>query len=237
MLKSFSSASRLNEDFDLHTFLDWLSARWQTALAVALAVVLLSVGTYAFFSSRAQESWKAYREAPLDLSKMADPLQTEGAFKQLLTLLNQYPNLRPFYEGPAAQELLNQKKLPEALPLTQRTLERVKPLLPSFYLAFSENSIQIEQGRYEESLTQAYYLKKAMDDLQVKTAPTLYAFNLIRIALLEKQLGHLEKMGAAWKEVEQIRQGTHPYKLSPHMINWVLNHFDSEAAELKQFLN
>jgi hypothetical protein len=232
-----STASPLNESFDFQSSLDWVFAHWQTLLSVFLLILSLLGISYYFVFRQTAENWKAYTQAPLDLANMSDPVKEAEAFKQLSTLLNEYPALRPFYEGPAAQELLNQKRLSEAEPLIQRTFERTRSLFPLSYLSYAENSVLIDQGRFKEALSSAYSLKTRLDTSKEEASPVLYMFNLLRIALLEKQMQNKEKLEAAWKEMEQIRQGAGRVKLSPQMLNWILNHFDNESADLKQYLN
>ena len=65
----------------------------------------------------------------------------------------------------------------------------------------------------------------------------IFAFNLIRIALLEKQLQHKDLELKAWNELKDMANSPHPVKISPQDLQRVMTHFDNEGARLSSYIN
>lgn len=87
-------------------------------------------------------------------------------------------------------------------------LKRVEDFSP-YYVRFSEESLLIGEGKMKEALERAKKLKADMDKDEVfwsqgskivRHGSLLYAYNLLRIAMLEKAAGSIEGELAAWKE-------------------------------------
>ena len=81
-------------------------------------------------------------------------------------------------------------------------------MLP-YYSDFSHNSLLITQGKLPEGLLAAKTLKKLMDedlafwesrDKMIQSGHLLYAYNLLRIAALEREVGSREGELRAWDE-------------------------------------
>ena len=77
-------------------------------------------------------------------------------------------------------------------------------------MQFSQNTLSISHGQLTEALQRAYELKKDMvedevfwkdQDAMTRTGAALYAYNLLRIASLERELGSKEGELAAWEEL------------------------------------
>ncbi len=87
-------------------------------------------------------------------------------------------------------------------------LRRVGDFSP-YYIRFSKESLLIGEGKLKEALEGAKKLKADMDKDEVfwsegsqiiRHGSLLYAYNLLRIAMLEKTAGSLDGELAAWKE-------------------------------------
>lgn len=214
------------------------NARW--ILYGVLFLLLLLVLIYRILSSQSARAEKDFIQAEQEITLLDQPDKKEEALKNLKNILYAHPELNPLYEGVMAQELLNQGDLTEAFPLANQALNRVKGRLSSEYEAFSHTTLAIADKQFSDALIQAYQLKEL---LLAKTLPkdsplnTLYAFNLLRIAFLEKELKHKELEKRAWDELNQMATGTHQkIKIAPIEIQRIMTHFDEQGAKLKDLL-
>ena len=88
---------------------------------------------------------------------------------------------------------------------TARVTLAKKALEASPYGLFSTATEQIEQGDLALALASAHQLKADMDLFPSKhTGALLYGINLVRIALLEKEVGTADGEKKAWEELEQF---------------------------------
>ena len=105
------------------------------------------------------------------------------------------------YQGGLAQTLLLMDRPKEAdrlaAPLFQRNQSEPVP----FHLAYGKTSLLIAQEEYQTALLEAETLKRQMDAASLPLG-TLYTLNLVRIAALQKQLGHLDLEKEAWDELK-----------------------------------
>src|SRR5580700_10398436 len=85
-------------------------------------------------------------------------------------------------------------------------------LTSPYYARFSQNTLTISQGKYAQALEEAKSLKTDLEkddafwegrDKFVRSGTILYAYNLLRIATLEKELGSKEGELKAWEELVQ----------------------------------
>lgn len=222
--------------------LQWIYQNGKTIGYVVLATLLILLLAYRYLATTSAQDEKDFAKAPQALALLNDPEKRDAALNELKLLLTKHPEIQPTYDGPIAQTLLNQGLTEEAEPFIQRTLARVAHETPADDLIFASTSLLISQGNLKEALTQAYDLKNKMltEAKENKTADfggTLYAFNLIRIALIEKELKHAAEEQKAWGELQELTKGNYPIKIAPFEIHRIMTHFDDEGAKLKDFVN
>jgi len=126
-------------------------------------------------------------------------------------ILRKYPSLKPKYEGLILQNLLiKENALGEYTDkFAGSLLERTKSELP-LYFEFSKISILIKKKDYLKALEASKELKfKMLNDLtfleneSLPAGAVLYAFNLLRMAILEGKLNNYKQELAAWVEFEE----------------------------------
>ena len=93
-------------------------------------------------------------------------------------------------------------------PAVQVNTEHAQHLRLPYHALFSQNTLRISQGELQQALSCAYQLKQMMSEdeavWQHKSAGrTLYAYNLLRIASLEREVGSPKGELAAWETVLQ----------------------------------
>ena len=162
------------------------------------------------------------------------------ALTDLRKLLEDSPNLQAKYDGLIAQQLLLEKKIDEATPYINQTLSRVKGEDSPYYIDFSKTSVTLAGGKKEEALKEAYLLRDKMlqvkpEDSSTQFGGVLYAFNLIRIALLEKDFQNKELEQKAWQELQQMSDSKSSFPISKQDFQRVMTHFDNEGAKLDFF--
>jgi hypothetical protein len=131
-------------------------------------------------------------------------------FKQVSDPLARHPELAAKFGAMIAQRLLTLGETKLAESYAQAALKRTHALLSPYHALFSENTLLISQGRLQEALEAAYQLKNRMaqddvlwtnDKYSTKGGRTLYAYNLLRIASLEREVGSQNGERAAWDDI------------------------------------
>ncbi len=134
-----------------------------------------------------------------------DSKETLATLDKLAEITNSYPELNSRYDGLIAQLLLAMQKEKEAAPYAERTLDRTKKDNTPYHTSFSETTLLIAKGLYAEALVNAKELQKKLkadagtDSLRSPYA-NLFAYNLLRIAMLEQQAGSPQGEKEAWDE-------------------------------------
>lgn len=183
-----------------------------------------------FISNFQQKAEKDFFQAEQSAAELNSPETLPQAVQSLQEIMDRHPELNAKYDGLIAQALLSDKKVDEALPFADRTLLRVGNETPAPFLDYSKTTLFIEQGNYNEALNQAYKLK------ETALNPTLYAFNAIRIALLERELNNKEEEKKAWSEVEKLMQGKHAIKAPAFEMQRIISHFNTQGIQLEEFM-
>lgn len=128
--------------------------------------------------------------------------------EKLEKIINHHPELHAKFGALVGEKLL-QLKEKGALDHVKKTFKRIDD--KSFYHQFAKNSITISQGNFVEALSSAKALKAAMESDRsfwqgkelVRSGSLLYAYNLLRIAVLEKKTGSLQGELKAWEDFER----------------------------------
>lgn len=206
-------------------------------LALFLGVVLL-YRMLAGQTSRAEHDYISLSESSAILNNpQASTDKREAALNDMIALLNRYPATQAKYDGMIAEQLLIENKSSEALPLINRTLNRVTDTASPFVIDYAKTSVLLAEGKEEEGVQAAYLLRQKMLDEKSPHGGVIYAFNLVRIALLEKQLNHRDLELKAWNELKDMANSSHPVKISSQNLQRVMTHLDNEGAQLSSYIN
>lgn len=183
-----------------------------------------------FISSSQQKAEKDFFQAEQSAIELNSAETQAQAVTSLKEIMDRHPELHAKYDGLIAQALLTDNKIDEAAPFADETLLRVEHETPSPFLEYSKTTLLIERGNYNEALQQAYQLKASALN------PTLYTFNAIRIALLERELGNKNEEKKAWDEIARLSQGTHPIKITQQELQRILSHYNTQGVQLEEFI-
>lgn len=231
--------------FNAQNFLDeegilgWITRHANTLFLGSLVAIALLFTVYQM-SSRASAHVKedylkaAQLVAQIDTTK--SPQQKEEAVSSLLAILQTHPQFNPIYQGDLTQTLFELGNTAQALPLGREALKRVSSDDISLYLNFASTTLLIEEKKYEQALTDALKLKE-----QVKENDLLNALNLVRVALLQQQLGDRDGELLAWKEWKKFAGGRgiapEVKTLDPKIYFVVQNYYGQGALTLADYID
>jgi hypothetical protein len=187
---------------------DWLSSHLNIVAMATIGVLasLFAAGKFlGWFRGDAQVDFVAAQIAYHKWNGSVD------ALARLDKLIGRHPELHAKYDGLIAQKLLNSSKSGLAHSYASSALKRTSGFSPH-YTAFAQGSLLIADGRLQEALTMAKELKANMDNDApfwekrshiVRHGSLLYAYNLLRIAILEKTAGSPQGELLAWEEFKK----------------------------------
>ena len=124
-----------------------------------------------------------------------DPL----LFEKLSGVLKKHPSLLRHYDASVAQTLIGLASYDKAVCYTENPLAYLKNEFPE-HASFSETTLLIERGLYQDALERAIRLKEQMG----KEESFLYFQNLLRIASLQKQLGNVPGEMMSWEDCKEF---------------------------------
>lgn len=235
------------EDLAEHPFILWLSKHQQTLIYTFLACVAVLIVAYRFFSNQAANTEAAYLQADIAFERFQDntlkatePSSREEAFAQLQSMMKQYPHLQSKYDGLIAETLIIDGNAAEAEIFAHRSFERTKEEDSPFYADFAKTTLLITRGSYEAANKESRELKTRMEaqtaDAQSSSTslsfgPTLFLLNLVRMGMLEQQLGNKKEELNVWEEVKSLMLNRNQY-FSP-----TVNLFNEGRASLERYID
>lgn len=125
--------------------------------------------------------------------------------------IRRHPELHAKYDAAIAQKLLSSSESGLASGYASATLKRIGGFSPH-YTQFSRTTLTITDGKLAEALAESKKLKAGMEeDLSfwdkrgrvIRYGSLLYAYNLLRIAMLEKTAGSPEGELSAWRDLKK----------------------------------
>ena len=130
---------------------------------------------------------------------------------KLEKILKRHPELHVKYDGIIAQKLLRSSENGLAQGYAHAAIKRMGAF-SSYYTDFSKGSLLISEGKLGDALAAAKQLKAGMENDNsfwerrshlVSHGAILYAYNLVRIAMLEKAAGSPLGELTAWRELKK----------------------------------
>jgi hypothetical protein len=176
-------------------------------IAVTLGFAVLVIG---YFSSGpgvedticAKKLFETWKKNPLD----------QDLREEMAKTLKKIDGLERAKESEIVQTLLLADQIESAEPLARQCIERLRKHSP-FHAAYSEASLCIERQQFQKGLELAVALKEQIDrdpesealkGKNLQGGATIYVSNLLRIALLQKQIGNIPGELSAWKELREV---------------------------------
>lgn len=232
----------LLEDWMNHPAVDWLAAHKNLLLWGFLAFVASIFFIYRWTSLSSQNNEKEYYRAETLFKEFqktdltADPAAVISFFDPLNAILQSHPELKPKYEGSLAQTFLIMNQLPQAELFSKDIFKRTQSDSLQLYENYSQNSLTIAQGNLDQALKEATLLKTALAQNQEASHSLLYLLNLIRLGLLNEQLGLKQEELKVWDEL-QNKAGSDSYHILTQGLAIGKASFDDYIDERKKILN
>lgn len=175
-------------------------------IAVFLGVSVLMIA-YLTSSPKAEQAIEAqflfdeWKKNPMDKELQAKMEKSLRAFS----------GLERAKEAKIVQTLLSAGEHEAIYPAAMRCIERLRKESP-FHASFAEATLLIEQKQFQKALELSVSLKEQMDKAKEKPwkekrligGSTVFAANLLRIAILQKQLGNEPGELSAWEELRSL---------------------------------
>lgn len=230
--------------FDAQNYLDeegilaWITKYGSTLLYIVVGLAAVLFAAYRFSSQESANFEVDYLNAAnryAQVQTISDPEKKLAVLEDLRAILARHPEFNANYQGNLAQLLLDQQDIAQALPLANETIRRVSEEDIALYLHYASTSLLIEQKKYSEALTAAFALKEHIQDNDL-----LNALNLVRIALLQQELGDRDGELSAWKEWQRYAgwKGTAPEikTLDPKVYFVVQNYYGQGGLSLANYI-
>lgn len=201
-------------------YFNWMIENRRSIPYVFLGILVLIMATYQFTSKQATKAETSYLLAENYLSVLQRNLQgephtadKEEALIKIKDITEEYPELQPRFDGLIAQLLLTQNNPEEAQKFAERNLSRISEDDLTSYSNFSKTTLLIAQEKYDAALQNALELKQTL--LEEKANDALFAYNLLRIGMLQQTLGLHEAENMTWREWKQFSDATSQISIDP----------------------
>ncbi len=229
------SVLRSEEDLDGNRVIEWISRYGEKLLYSILIIFSLLFLGYAWQSGTSTKMKGDYQAASNEFqafqnsAKLGQTKEMDEAYQRLALIMDKLPDLHAKYDGTLAQTFIDLNDIKRSMPLALSTLQRVsKDQLP-FYDEYARITLLIEEGQYANAIQRSNSLQERLiQNLQQseesKTTSTtseptfgslLFAFNLLRTAFLEQQVGDTTKELESWKEWKMYTSYTNRRPLPP----------------------
>ncbi len=246
-----------SDRLDENPFLEWMTSNGKTLLYIVIGLILLTIIVLRFILNSHTASETDFMQADKEYLLFANPVK-EGqdpttqakALNSLLAIIAQHPELHAKYDGLLAEILLTRGESSQATEYASLAIGRTTDENQPFYTNYAQTTLVIADGKYDQALNEAKALKDLMatqgqklqntpDKIQVSTL--LYSLNLLRIGMLQQQLGLKEEELATWNEwknlARQSREGSLPSYLDGQLF-MAFDHLLTEGnASFAQYID
>lgn len=210
------------------SYFQWLVDNGKSIPYVFIATIILIAIAFKFTTGKASRAESNYLLAEnyfimlnQSLHGQSDPEATITSLEKLKEITNTYPELHSRYDALIAQLLIAMNNPEEAKEYAERSIDRTAQDNLSTYNNFSKTTMLIADGAYNQALVESKSLKTSMlqsfttstfqDDENQNFTANLFAYNLLRIAMLEKEAGTPDGEKEAWKEWKKYAENSnHP---------------------------
>ncbi|MEC7839246.1 MAG: hypothetical protein VX777_04310 [Chlamydiota bacterium] len=219
-LKMFEEKPDLSDSILEHDAFKWVVKNGNNIFYALITFIALLFIVYRMSANEQVRAENDYFTATKDFNTFArsgdaDSSAQEQALINLEEVLKRRPELNAKYDALIAQELLVKDKPLTAMPFAERTLSRTSQENLSLYQEFANATLLIATEKYSEALELSNKLKAQIESTRKSESSklptentltatgsvgeTLYVYNLIRIPLLEKQLGNRVSELSSWE--------------------------------------
>lgn len=170
-------------------------------------------------------------------------------FETLKGLIRKHPELAAPYESLIIQKVIALGKEKSESSFVESFLKKNSHKPRTHYTHFAKTTLLIEKGEVEKALQEALSLKEEMlsDKIFWESQKTphfgsiLFAFNLLRVAMLSKNLERQEDELVAWRELQQYAKWDEEGEknlpnLDKKAFDALLQHFTDQNLSIKDYI-
>jgi hypothetical protein len=190
---------------------DWVAANQKVVVAALGTLVVL---VFCLFQLTGRFSAK-HKSDYFELNKafsawLSDESHSPKILRSLERPLREHPEVEAKFGTHIAQRMLALGDVKRADRYGSAALHRARNMTSSYYERFSRNTLAISKGQFEVALAEALRFKQELElddlfwegkDKFIRSGTVLYAYNLMRIAALQRQIGSKEGELKAWQEL------------------------------------
>lgn len=222
--------SSLLDYLDEGRLTEWLSIYGKNLLYGLGALVALLIAIFAFSSGQNSKAEHQYLQAANDFNFLSTAEETQNpalvaeTFSRLKIVMAKHPELHAAYDGSLAQIFLNKNEIQEATSYANATLTRVKSNNLTFYSDYATTTLLISGKDFKKALENAQSLQQKMKESLASNSSIpsfgdeLFALNLLRIGMLQQEIGDHKAELATWQEWKQYA-GLNAQKNSELKVN------------------
>ena len=187
------------------SLVQWISHYWRYLLWLLLATAILFLIFLRMNSSNAHDAEMDYLKADKEFKLFETGIETgnDSAFsvslEKMQQVMKRHPELHAKYDGLIAQNLINAGQVERALPYAEKAIKRTETENNVHYSTYSAVTLLIAQNQIESALAKSLALQDALKQDAQQVDPLLHAFNLLRVAGLQKQLGMKQEEAQTWQ--------------------------------------
>jgi hypothetical protein len=162
--------------------------RWrQILLGIAIAFLLL-LASFFFIKKEPKLSQTAVSEKQFH-KMLSDSLSPDILLEQSQRLFSQSPSLKTRFQATLAQNLMAKGEWNHSVNYAEAALVDTGKIQPQLFTEFSQISLDIGQKKYKQALDRSIQLKEQLATQEAPSYSILAAYNLLRIALLQQEVG------------------------------------------------
>ncbi len=223
-------------------------------LYIIVALIVLILVIFRMTASTKVNAETDYLNADVEYARLQSAVSEDdssafaAAVDKLEQIFSRRPELHAKYDGPIAQAFLEEGNAVQAQKFGEETLKRTRGDNLPLYADYAKTSLIMASAGYAQALDAATALKEnmlkdavyAQNAGQEKTfSDLLFAFNLLRIAMLQQQLGDTGGELRAWNELKQyagLKKDLNPSPyIDPRAVSTLLTQFKMGKVSLLSY--
>lgn len=227
--------------------IEWIKDHGSTLLYSIAGIIALLFLVFQIMGRSKGDAQSDYASANTAFVQW-DNAREDSDLQKLQVPISRHPELHAKFDAVIAQALLSQRLGEKAQGYAAATLKRIEGETP-YHSRFAQTTLLIEKGDFAQALSEAKQLKQDLEkdtafwksqDALVRPGSLLYAFDLLRIAMLEQKAGTRQGELAAWSEFEKNAGWTEvpadSKRFDPEAYQFLKQNFHDQEISLVDYI-
>jgi len=233
----------LNESLNENPTIQWVANNGSNILFALVLIVIAGILFYRYNSQSTIGTTNEYIKADKLISTLErSPVPDPDSLDRLMEIMDKHPELHQKYDGNLTQILIKEGETEKAQEIASQMISRTTQSNLPLYADFAKTTLLINQEKYEDALKQAQSLDMKMKkEVELgadrKFGDTLYAYNLLRIGMIQQELGLKDQELKTWQRWNQYLDSKEDIEgIDPKGFDIVLRQFTSGNLSLKNYI-